>query len=107
VAEKIVSHWALGYAEMVRAALLQFGMQNLEVDVVLSGGVFKARCPLVRQTILKNLRHFIPQVRLVEARYEPVVGAVLLGLERLGADTTGMEFTRNLDESAGGLGLVR
>jgi N-acetylglucosamine kinase-like BadF-type ATPase len=106
-AQEIVRFVSHGYAEMARAALLHFRMQELEVDVVLSGGVFKSPSRLLRETILTEVRQEIPLARLVEARYEPVVGAALLGLERLGVNTTGREFCRTLDESARELGLLR
>jgi N-acetylglucosamine kinase-like BadF-type ATPase len=106
-AVEIVRFFAQGYAEMARAALLRYGMQDLDVELVLSGGVFKSPSRLLRETILVDVRRSVPQARLVEARYEPVVGAALLGLECLGIDTSAPEFCRRLDESARALGLLR
>jgi N-acetylglucosamine kinase-like BadF-type ATPase len=106
-AAEIICRFAEGYAEMARALLERYGMQQLDVEMVLSGGVFKSTCVLLRETLLSEVRRSVPLVRLVDARYEPVVGAVLLGLERLGIDTSTPEFQTHLDESAHSLGLVR
>jgi N-acetylglucosamine kinase-like BadF-type ATPase len=106
-AVEIIRRFACGYAEMVRAALERYGMQNLDVELVLSGGVFKSPSELLRETLLADVHRSVPLASLVDARYEPVVGAVLLGLERLGVDTLSPEFQSHLDESAHALGLVR
>jgi len=92
---------------MARAVLRRYGMAHLDVEIVLSGGVFKTTDRLLRDTLLADVRREAPLARLVEARYEPVVGAALLGLERLGADTGTEAFRRRLDESARALGLLR
>lgn len=106
-AQQIVRAFALGYAEMARAVLRRFGMADLEVEVVLSGGVFKTSDRLLRETLLAEVQREAPLACLIEARYEPVVGAALLGLERLGIDTGAETFRRRLDESARALGLIR
>jgi N-acetylglucosamine kinase-like BadF-type ATPase len=106
VAAKLVRHFGHGYAEMASAALLHFGMADLEVEIVLSGGVFKSQSWLLRETILAEIQIAVPRARLVEARYEPVVGAVLSGLEKLGVGLDGRVLER-IESGSLALGLLR
>jgi hypothetical protein len=47
-----------------------------------------------------------PKARLVNARYEPVVGAALLGLETLKIQINGL-VKKNIDKTAHQLDLIR
>jgi hypothetical protein len=53
-----------------------------------------------------QLRLGAPHARLINARYEPVVGAALLGLESLGVPNT-PGLRENIEQSASRLGLLR
>jgi len=106
VAAKILRSFGEGCAEMVTAGLKHFQMTDLEVEVVLSGSVFKGVGSILIDTLNTAIHKVAPKARLVNARYEPVVGAVLLGLEKLGLaiDTS---LKANLDTTANQLGLIR
>ncbi|MDF2627451.1 MAG: hypothetical protein K0R39_1282 [Symbiobacteriaceae bacterium] len=82
VAGRIVAEFGERLARYVTAGLRRFGMADLAQDVVLSGGVFKADLPGLRETVARAVRREAPGARVVEARYEPVVGALLLALEQ-------------------------
>ncbi|HEX2998924.1 MAG TPA: BadF/BadG/BcrA/BcrD ATPase family protein [Armatimonadota bacterium] len=102
----ILRRFGEGSAELVVNGLRRFDMLQMEVDVVLSGSVFKGEGPLLVDCLTAGIHMAAPRARLVNARYEPVVGAVLLGLERQGI--TGDElFKQNLEHSAAELGLIR
>jgi hypothetical protein len=62
--------------------------------------------PILNDTLTAAIHSVAPKARLVNARYEPVVGAVLLGLEKLGIaiDTS---VKNNLDTTASQLDLIR
>lgn len=106
VARRIVQHFAEGNAEMAVAGLRRFGMLDLEVEVVLSGNIFKAKGPLLIDIITNTIRKDVPKARIVNARYEPVVGGVLLGLEKAGVDIN-KQVKANIELSAQKLGLIR
>lgn len=106
VAAKIVRSFAEGCAGLVTAGLRRFGMTGLELDVVLSGSIFKARGPLLVETISACVHQTAPRARLVNARYEPVVGAVLLGLEILGIRPDA-PVKENIQKSARAHHLIR
>lgn len=82
VAAGIVADFGGRLARYVTAGLKRFGMTGLEQDVVLSGGVFKADLPGLRESVVGAIRRDAPHARLVDACCEPVVGALLMALER-------------------------
>ncbi|MGQ9501660.1 MAG: N-acetylglucosamine kinase [Anaerolineae bacterium] len=84
VAAKIIRAFGEGLAEMVIVGLQRFHMTRLAVDVVLSGNLFRDPSPLLSETIAAAIHVVAPRARLIHARYEPVVGAALLGLAELG-----------------------
>lgn len=84
VARQILCDFGAGLAELVVAGLRRMGMSEMAVEVVLSGSVFKGRGTLLEEVMARDIQRGAPLATLVPARYEPVVGAVLLGIERLG-----------------------
>jgi N-acetylglucosamine kinase-like BadF-type ATPase len=106
VAAKILRQFGEGCAEMVTSGLKNFKMTDLEVEVVLSGSVFKGIGPILTDTLTTCIHSVAPKARLVNARYEPVVGAVLLGLEKQGVLMED-SVKSNLDKTAHQLGLIR
>jgi len=106
VAANILRSFGEGLAELVTAGLEHFDMTRMGVEVVLSGSIFKGVGPLLVESIAANLHRVAPKARLVNARYEPVVGAVLLGLEANGVrvDST---IKANIGTTARKFGLVR
>jgi len=106
VAANILRSFGEGCAEMVTAGLKHFGMTDLDVEVVLSGSVFKGVGPILTDTLTACIHSVVPKARLVNARYEPVVGAVLLGLEKQGVSIdTSVKI--NIEATAHQLGLIR
>ncbi len=81
VAAQIVTGFGQRLARYVTAGLRRFDMAGLPVEVVLSGGIFKARLPGLGETVSQAILAAAPSASLIEARYEPVVGALLLALE--------------------------
>jgi hypothetical protein len=84
LAANIIEALGAGYAELAAAGLKRCGMCDLDVNIVLSGSIFKARGSLLVEAIKEKVLPAAPRARLVNARYEPVVGAILLGLEKAG-----------------------
>ena len=106
VALKILRLFGEGSAELIIAGLKRFEMMDLEVDIVLSGGVFKSQTTQLVNVISTNLQHAAPKARLVQARYEPVVGAALLGLGKSNIRLVD-SIWKKIDQSAQRLDLVR
>ncbi len=105
-ANLILRAFGEGCAELVCAGLRRFEMTQLDVEVVLSGSIFKGKGSLLRETIAAGIHACAPRAVLVDARYEPVVGAALLGLESVGV-TLGPLEAENIEADARRLGLLR
>lgn len=106
VACHILKAFGEGLAQLVTAGLERFDMTGLDVEVVLSGNIFKGRGTLLQEVMLANIHLVAPQARLVNARYEPVVGAMLLGLEALGVKID-EGVKQNIERSSQELNLIR
>ena len=105
-ANRILREFGEGCAELVNAGLRRFDMTGLDVEVVLSGSIFKGKGSLLKETISAGIHACAPRARLVNARYEPVVGAVMLGLEWAGISIDA-PVTENIEQTARKLGLIR
>lgn len=95
---QIIESFGVGLAELATAALAQFDMTSLDVEIVLSGGIFKAVGSLLDEVIAANIHMVVPRARIVNARYEPVAGAAVLGLQELDIEFT--EDIRNRFENS-------
>lgn len=84
VAAGIVRKQGLALAEYATAAICRYGMEQLDFDIVLAGSVFKGRGSLLIDTITHAIQRVAPRARVVRARLEPAVGAVLLACDALG-----------------------
>ena len=84
VAVDIIVKQGEALAEYATAGIRRFGMKDLEFDVVLSGGLFKGRGPLLIDTITQAVHRVAPRTHIVRAQFEPAVGAVLLAYDALG-----------------------
>lgn len=84
------------------AIIRRLDLQTTDVEVVLGGGVFKGRGPLLLDTIQQVVHQQAPHARLVRLRHEPVIGAALLALEHSTITVTS-EVSAMLDSSLRGL----
>lgn len=67
------------------AVIRRLELEAQPVEVVLAGSVFKGEGPLLTDTLIQVIHRTAPGAVLVRPAFEPVVGAVLLGLEAAGA----------------------
>jgi N-acetylglucosamine kinase-like BadF-type ATPase len=81
VADHLVRQFGVGVAQYVTAGLRRYSMLDLDVDVVCSGSVLKTKHRTLRDVIRTTIQAECHQARLVDALYEPVVGAALLALD--------------------------
>lgn len=94
-AEEIVSYIEAGFRKMK--------MNPGEEEVVLAGSVFKGtENPLTRQ-VIKRIGERLAGAKVMRVRYEPVVGACIMGLIRLQMEPS--EREKGIQESASVLGL--
>src|SRR5215211_4364582 len=84
VADGIVARQVAEVVAMAGAAIGRLGLAGLDVDVVCGGGLFHRDAPVFLQRIRSELVKLAPAARLTQLTAPPVVGAALLGLDRLG-----------------------
>ena len=72
-------------AELARYVIIgarKLGMRDREISMVLSGGVPKSGS-VMGELLQKRLEEDLPGIKCLDARFEPVVGALLLEYDRL------------------------
>lgn len=77
-----ILEWGGRYlAEMVNAVARHLDMCRDAFDVVMTGSVFKGISPVLADAMRTRIHRECPNARTVRAEFEPVVGALLLGVE--------------------------
>lgn len=94
VARRIVIALAEEVVTMARAALARLDMLATPSVVVLGGGVLTSRDPVLLDEVHQRLAEAAPQARTAVTEVSPVVGAALLGLDRLGAGAAAKQRLR-------------
>ncbi|MCX4339485.1 MAG: hypothetical protein OSJ72_07550 [Lachnospiraceae bacterium] len=79
------------------------GMQAAEEEIVLTGNVFKGEA--LRRRVEMQIAARFPGAQVVSARYEPEVGACIMGLQHQGLEAAKREEA--MRESAAALGVLR
>jgi N-acetylglucosamine kinase-like BadF-type ATPase len=85
VARQIVDRQAEEIVTMASAAIRRLRMADLDVDVVLGGGIFRNRFAPFFETIERGIHEVAPRARIIVLAAPPVVGAAMLGLDGIGA----------------------
>ena len=87
VAAGIVRRLADEVIAFASAAICRLELMEADPDVVLGGRLLRSVPPSVVDAIARGVREVAPNARVLVAPSEPIVGAVLLGLDALDADT--------------------
>ena len=107
VAGEIVDRQAAEVVAFVRAATRRLDLVDEEVEVVLGGSVLQSGNPRLLAGIEAGLRDVGPRLSAVVSRSRPIVGAVLTGLDQLGAGLDACARAREeLDRAAASVGDV-
>jgi N-acetylglucosamine kinase-like BadF-type ATPase len=83
VAREIVDHLADELAGMAAALARRTGLTRRDPEVVLAGGIFKTDDAAFHAGLAERIRTTIPAARIVRLAAPPVLGAALIGLDRL------------------------
>jgi N-acetylglucosamine kinase-like BadF-type ATPase len=103
VARSIVDRLADELVTMASALIRRLGMQRLDPEVVLAGGVFRATDRAFYERIESGIRRAAPKGRMVRLTAPPVLGSALIGLDRIGAGAEAeTRITESLEAWAGG-----
>jgi N-acetylglucosamine kinase-like BadF-type ATPase len=85
VARSILDQLADEVVAMSTAAITRLRIADADVDVVLGGGMFRSRDPVFLERIRAGIEAVAPRATATTLTVPPVVGAALLGLDRIGA----------------------
>jgi len=107
VALKIINEFGISASRYITSGIKKYGLQDREVKIVISGGVFKAANNLLFETISNEIKDVAPKASIINALYEPVVGAMLLALDIKHHGKLAEDITANCHKSASALGLLR
>lgn len=83
-AARIAHEHGQSLGEFATAATVRVGTEGPGLTLVLARGAFRNPSLVMADAISARVRVAYPQVMLVEARFEPVVGALRPALEALG-----------------------
>ena len=83
VARSIIDRLADELSAMAGSLIRRLHMTQLEVEVVLAGGVFRATDPIFYARLEDGIRRAAPRARTIKLDAPPVCGAILLGIDEL------------------------
>ncbi|MDR2019980.1 MAG: hypothetical protein LBQ14_04360 [Treponema sp.] len=106
VAQRYIEWFCGELARYVIVGAGKLGMKDREITMVLSGGVPKSGSVMV-ELLQKNLRKDLPKINCLNARFEPVVGALLLEYDRLYPDGIPGEVMREIEHCSAERNLFR
>lgn len=106
VSMQYIDQLCAGLANYVIVAARQLAMEKRAITVVISGGVSKED-DLMSKLIEKHLKQELPSAYCVDARFEPVVGALLLEYDRIYPEGIPERVMKELEQCCAERGLVR
>ncbi len=90
VACHLVREVGLEVGVTARTLIRRLSLEDKDVEVVLGGSIFKAKGPLLIDTITGVIHEIAPRASIILPEFEPVVGALFLVLEAAGVEVGGM-----------------
>ncbi|WP_327091969.1 ATPase [Nonomuraea sp. NBC_01738] len=94
VAVALAERQAREIAVLAEVCLRRLGLLETPTEVVLGGGVLRARDPLLTRLLDAEFAARAPRAKQVVADVPPIVGAALLGLDRAGASPAAADRLR-------------
>jgi N-acetylglucosamine kinase-like BadF-type ATPase len=95
VAADLIDRQAEEIFLMARVAMARLDLTSTDTDVVLGGGILAARHRLLTSGVEARLKREAPAALPRYVEVPPVVGAALLGLDRLGFGTAAQSRLRD------------
>lgn len=99
VAADIWIRYGKHIVKYLTARVKRMGLQEKEMDIVLSGSIFKCKFRKFQMAVKEEILSKIPDANIIEAQFEPVVGAVVMGLRRIHGEVT-EEMYENIKTSS-------
>ena len=104
---RIIDTYVKGMVDWTKSLLLRFFPSGCNIELVYSGGLFKGNGNIIAKAMTKILLPDFPKVSFINARYEPVCGALLLLLDRHYNNNIPGNVKERFDKSCIHYGLIR
>ncbi|OQX93178.1 MAG: ATPase [Tenericutes bacterium 4572_104] len=98
----ILKDIASNLAKQTTGVIKQLEMEKEKVPVVIGGRVFQSNCSVFINTFEEVLKEEVKEAYIIKPKFNPVIGAYLLALDRLGIKQS-QEIENNLLKSGGKL----
>jgi N-acetylglucosamine kinase-like BadF-type ATPase len=100
VAREILDELADEIVAMATASIRRLRLENTDVHVVLGGGIFRSNDPAFMDRIEAGVKSVAGRARVRTLDVPPVAGAVLIGLEEIGAGAKAADrLRRSIDHA--------
>ena len=86
VAQDLVVRIGKEVGVSARTIIKRLGMENLDVEVVLGGSIFRGEGPLLLDTVIQDIQQSVPKARIVLPEFPPIVGALFQAIRCAGAE---------------------
>jgi len=80
VAHYVIKSFSDELCACFNAVMNSMGMSDMFCDIVLAGGVLMSQSSILRDMIAENISRFAKNANIINAEYEPVVGACIMGI---------------------------
>ena len=107
VALQVQHEFGVSVSRYVVAAIRRYRLHGKPMDVVLSGGAFKSKSQTMVDAVKSEVLKESSLANVVNAQYEPVVGAYLMGLEQRYGWPLSDALLANVERTAVEHGLIR
>lgn len=104
---EILRFFAEGCSRYALAGLRRYDMMERPVTVYLSGGIFKNLDSPLNKMLTELLRKESPLTEIIDAEFEPVVGGVMIALEKAYGGEIPSSVAKQVQSSARAVGLTR
>lgn len=106
VALDILANYGTNIAAYVVAGMEKLAMLDCDIDVVLSGSIFKCKIPVLREAVTLGIHRHAAYAKIVNSVYEPIIGALLLCIDKLHGETP-IEVYQNIEIAAATFNIKR
>lgn len=103
----LLEEFASAWARYAVAGMKNHGMLDKPVAAYTSGSIFKSATDVMLEALKKSLQAANPQIHVADSLYEPIVGGVILALERALGKAVSGSILQNVYASARTAGLLR
>lgn len=100
VAAGIWKNYGKVIAGYLTARAKKMGISEEKMDIVLSGSIFKCKFQEFQAKVKEEILREIPAANVIEAVYEPVMGAAIMGLQMVYGEIP-EEICKNMEETSG------